>query len=122
MRFVLIAFALVAGTSAASAEVWLMREGLCGEYRSRWNVEQDQSGVWVGSADHVQVGGPCAQRTGANNRSRVRAVIVGQEFFAVLQSEPTTGAAVHTGPICSYYGPIREDRVRGVEVCEGAAR
>ena len=94
MRSVLAALALLAGASAASAEVWLMREGRCGEYRSRWDVEQDQPGVWVGAADHVQVGGPCVARTGVNSRSRVRAVIVGQEFFAILQSEPASGAAV----------------------------
>ena len=113
MRSVLAALALLAGASAASAEVWLMREGRCGEYRSRWDVEQDQPGVWVGAADHVQVGGPCVARTGVNSRSRVRAVIVGQEFFAILQSEPASGAAVHSGQICSYYGPVRDDQVRG---------
>jgi hypothetical protein len=122
MRSVLAALALLAGASAASAEVWLMREGRCGEYRSRWDVEQDQPGVWVGAADHVQVGGPCVARTGVNSRSRVRAVIVGQEFFAILQSEPASGAAVHSGQICSYYGPVRDDQVRGVEVCEGGER
>ena len=122
MRSVLAALALLAGASAASAEVWLMREGRCGEYRSRWDVEQDQPGVWVGSADHVQVGGPCVARTGVNSRSRVRAVIVGQEFFAILQSEPASGAAVHSGQICSCYGPVRDDQVRGVEDCEGGER
>jgi len=122
MRSLLAALAFVAGTSAASAEVWLIREGLCGEYRSRWNVEQDQAGIWSGSADHVHVGGPCQPGTGAKSQSKVRAVISGGVFFAVLQSEPTAGAGANTGAICSYYGPIQEDRVSGVEVCEGNPR
>jgi hypothetical protein len=122
MRSLLAALAVVAGTSAASAEVWLIREGVCGEYRSRWNVEQDQAGIWVGSAEHVHVGGPCEAGTGAKTQSKVRSVIAGGVFFAVLQSEPTTGAGANTGSICSYYGPIQGDRVSGVEVCERVAR
>ena len=123
MRSVLAALALVFGTaSTASAEVWLLREGVCGEYRSRWNIEQDRAGIWAGSADHVHVGGPCEQRTGAKAQSKVRAVIAGELFFAVVQSEPATGAHADTGAVCSYYGPIQGDRVRGVAVCEGASR
>jgi hypothetical protein len=123
MRSLLAALALVTGTgSTASAEVWLLREGVCGEYRSRWNVEQDQARIWAGAADHIHVGGPCEPGTGARTESKVRAAIVGDVLFAVVQSEPTTGAAANTGNVCSYYGPIQGDRVRGVEVCEGTAR
>ena len=110
MRSVLAAFALVAGMSPASAEVWFVREGLCGEWRARWNVEQDQSGLWTGSIDHVHVGGPCAQGNGSRVRSAVHATIVGETLFATRQAGAT---------ICSYYGQIREERVRGVELCEG---
>ena len=102
MRSLLAALALVAGTSAASAEVWLIREGVCGEYRSRWNIEKDQAGVWTGSAEHVHVGGPCQPGTDAKAQSKVRSVIAGEVFFAVLQSEPTTGAGANTGSVCSY--------------------
>ena len=111
MHFVLVVLALLAGTSTASAEVWFTREGTCGEWRSRWNVEQDQSGLWVGSMDHMHVGGPCVQGTGQRYSSKVQAVIVGESFFALR----------HTGGNCLYHGQIQGDRVRGIELCEGVA-
>ncbi len=117
---ILVGVALLAGTSSASAEVWLAREGLCGEYRSQWNVEQDKSGIWAGSADHVHVGGPCAQRTGETSKSRVRAAIVGESFFATLMPEPAAGAAADPSNVCTYFGRIKEDRVSGIELCRGA--
>ena len=43
-------------------------------------------------------------------RSAVHATIVGETLFATRQAGAT---------ICSYYGRIREDRARGVELCEG---
>ena len=112
MRPILVALAFVAGTSAASAEVWFSREGTCGEWRSRWSVEQEQSGIWIGSIDQVHVGGPCGQGNGSRVRSEVHAAIVGETFFAMRQTP--------TG-YCSYYGRIREDRARGVELCETGA-
>jgi hypothetical protein len=118
MRSVLAALALVVGTSAASAETWLVREGICGEFQSRWNVEQDKAGIWAGSADHVHVGGPCAQRTGETSKSRLRAAIVGESFFAALMPEPGAGDLSNA---CTYYGRIKEDRVSGIELCKGAA-
>src|SRR4051794_32058674 len=104
----------MAGTSTASAEVWFSREGSCGEWRSRWNVQQDRSGVWVGSIDQVHVGGPCGQGNGSRVQSEVQAAIVGETFFAMRQTP--------TG-FCSYYGRLREERVGGIELCEagGAA-
>lgn len=102
---------LFAGTCAANAELWRVREGQCGEWRSRWNVEQDQNGVWSGSIDHEHVGGGCVQGTGTRAQSNVRATIAGENFFATRQF----GA----GQFCSYFGQIQQDRVRGVELCEG---
>ena len=84
MRSVLIGLALMAaGTSTVSAEVWFSREGTCGEWRSRWNVQQDPSGVWVGSIDQVHVGGPCGKGNGSRVQSEVHAALVGETFFAM---------------------------------------
>ena len=111
MRSALVILTLVVWASTASAEVWFTREGTCGEWRSRWNVEQDQSGLWVGSMDHMHVGGPCVQGTGQTYTSKVQAVIVGESFFATR----------HTGNTCLYHGQIQGDWVRGFELCEGTA-
>jgi hypothetical protein len=111
MRTALCALALLIGPTGAYAEVWQAREGTCREWRSRWNVEQQQDGVWVGTTDHVLVGGPCQQGGGSRSMSSVRAVIVGENFFAARRQD--------NGSVCSYYGQIERDRVRGFELCEG---
>jgi hypothetical protein len=107
----IVAAFLFAGTCAANAEVWRVREGQCGEWRSRWNVEQDGNGVWNGSIDHEHVGGPCVQGTGTRAQSNVRASIAGENFFATRQ--------FGSGQFCSYFGQIQQERVVGVELCEG---
>ena len=104
------ALLLLSGICGANAEVWRVREGQCGEWRSRWNVEQDGNGVWAGSIDHEHVGGACVQGTGTRARSNVRASIAGENFFATREVG---------GQFCSYFGQIQQDRVRGVELCEG---
>jgi hypothetical protein len=111
MRSVLLALALAAGTSSASAEVWRMRYGDCGEWRGRWRVEEERSGVWDGIIDFEHVGGPCVQGTGSRSVSRVRAVLAGDAFFATRRGEH--------GAICNAYGQINGNRVWGFELCEG---
>lgn len=64
MRIWILALAVACSSAAARAETWLMREGVCGELRSEWDVEQEDSGVWAGIIRHVHVGGPCAHPTG----------------------------------------------------------
>jgi hypothetical protein len=66
-----------------------MREGQCGEWRSIWNVEQNQ-GLWTGFIDHIHVGGPCAAPTGQRARTTVQAIIAGEIFL--LPDEPQTAA------------------------------
>jgi hypothetical protein len=110
MRATLFAIITIAGASAASAEVWDMREGMCGEWQSRWNVEQTQDGFWVGFIDHVHVGGPCIRASGKRARSDVRAVLLDETLFGVRHIG---------GAYCSYYGQRRGDRVSGIELCEG---
>jgi hypothetical protein len=86
MRFVLVALALVAGTSAASAEVWRMRYGECGEWRGRWRVGEERSGVWDGIIEFEHVGGPCERGNGNRSVSRARAIVAGDAFFATRRS------------------------------------
>ena len=110
-KALILALLWFAGTCSANAEVWRVREGQCGEWRSRWTVEQDQNGVWTGSIDHEHVGGSCIQGNGTRAQSNVRASIAGENFFATRQ--------FGTGQFCSYFGQMQQDRVRGVELCEG---
>jgi hypothetical protein len=114
MRFALFATALVAMISSAHAEVWATREGGCGEWQGRWEVEQDRSGVWIGTIDHYQVGGPCERTTGQAIQSEVRAIIAGDNLFAFRTSE--NGA-------CSYVAKMQgENRARGIGICEGVPK
>ncbi len=69
--------------------------------------------MWVGSIDHVQVGGPCEPRTGQIMESEVRALIVGENLFAVRG----TG-----GNVCTYVARIRGNTARGFGLCEGHQR
>ena len=110
-KALILALLWFAGTCSANAEVWRVREGQCGEWRSWWTVEQDQNGVWTGSIDHEHVGGSCIQGNGTRAQSNVRASIAGENFFATRQ--------FGTGQFCSYFGQMQQDRVRGVELCEG---
>ena len=112
MRSILTAITFVLVASPALAETWTVREGQCGEWQSRWNIAQDRSGVWVGTIDHFQNGGPCTPRTGETYRSEVRAIIAGENFFAFNTRDD--------GRFCSYVARIvSENRGRGVSLCEG---
>jgi hypothetical protein len=113
MRLALILAALCSA-SAASAEIWSVREGECGEWQSRWDVQQEQSGVWVGVIDHFHIGGPCARPTGDTRRSDVRAYIVGDNLLAIRNVD---------GTLCSYTARMfRENRARGIQICERQPR
>ena len=91
----------------------MVREGVCGEWQSRWEVEQERSSVWVGEIEHYHIGGPCAPSNRQILRSTVRAVITGDNLFAIRQERDT---------VCTHFARIDERRGRGVTVCEGAKR
>jgi hypothetical protein len=111
VRFGLFATIFILSTSSTLAETWVVREGECGEWQSRWEVEQDRAGVWSGIIDSVQVGGPCARRTSATARTEVRASIAGEYLFALR--------SLDDGRICSYTAQItRPNRGEGVVFCE----
>jgi hypothetical protein len=100
MRLALLVAAFAGIASAASAETW--------------NVQQERSGVWVGTIDHYQIGGPCERPSGGTLRSDVRAVIAGDNLFAFRASE--AGA-------CSYIAKMEgENRARGIGICEGVPK
>lgn len=113
MRSILLATFLYAVVSPASAELWTGREGACGEWQSRWDMTQEQSGLWVGVVEWYHIGGPCEHRTDQVLRSEVRAHIAGENLFAVT----------HVGDeFCTYVAHINEHRGRGFALCEGAKR
>jgi hypothetical protein len=113
MRTLLILAALLSA-SPVLAEIWTSREGDCGEWQARWDMQQDQSGVWTGWIDHFHIGGPCERPSGRTIRSEGRAVIIGENIFASRITGDT---------LCNYTGRFpRENRARGVVVCEGRKR
>jgi hypothetical protein len=114
---VLAALLFFACASPALAEVWTVREGECGEWQARWVVDQERSGVWSGSIEQIHIGGPCERRTSRIRRSNVRAVIHGDNVFAVRTTDQ--------GSVCLYAARRTGDglnRARGVFVCEGRQR
>ena len=112
MRTFLFSAALTLCASHASAETWVVREGSCANWQSRWEIEQEQTGVWVGTIDHLHIGGPCAQSRGEVMSSDVRAVIAGDNLFALRTRED--------GKVCSYVARmVGENRGRGIVLCEG---
>ncbi len=98
--------------SHASADEWFSREGACSDWKGRWMVGRDQSGVWVGNIDYIHIGGPCSAPDHSQATQEVRAVIVGEDFFARRRSDPG---------ICLLHGRVRGDEVRGHELCDGTA-
>jgi hypothetical protein len=102
---------LLGGVLPASAEQWVSRHGTCFDWEGRWDVQQEQSGAWVGVIDFVHVGGPCIRGRQAAVTDEVRAFIVGTEFFA----RRTTGTR-----LCFFHGSIRNGEARGTELCNGA--
>ena len=55
MRLALFVASFTTVASTAAAEAWVIREGDCGELQSRWNIQQERSGVWIGTIDHHQI-------------------------------------------------------------------
>jgi len=104
-----LALMVSAGLSPASAEEWVSRNGSCYEWEGRWEVRQEQSGVWTGPIDFTHVGGPCSRASSHFLTYETRAVI-GADFFG----RRTTGSVV-----CNMHGTIRDIEVRGYEVCSG---
>ncbi len=116
MRTMIYAAGFVLMAMPVTAETWIERAGECGQWQGRWAVQQDQSGVWYGTIEHFHVGGYCDAPTGQILRSDVRAVIAGNNFFAVRRTGNT---------LCTYTASRRgpnANRARGVAICEGEQR
>ena len=110
LRVAICALSIFAWHSSASAAAWESREGQCDEYQGSWAVDQQQSGVCVGQVDYRHVGGDCVVATGQTVSFKVKAVTVGEDFFALL-----------TGPhTCFVHGRVDGESVRGSEFCQGA--
>ena len=107
----LILFALPALFLSAPAisDEWSSRgHGPCFDWRGHWRVDRDPSGVWVGEIRFRHVGGPCTRPTPGGQTDEVRAVIVGDQFFARRQSQSA---------VCLLNGRVQGDEVRGRELC-----
>jgi hypothetical protein len=111
MRVALSGLLLLLGSNVASAEVWVTREGRCGEWRARWDVQQQPDGVWIGRINARQTGGRCVERTDRQAEFDVRAVLQGDSLFALRRDQQ--------GEFCSYYAQGRERPIRGLQLCEG---
>lgn len=109
-RWMILASLIGASYPALAAETWGSREGECFDWRNRWNVSQDNDGVWSGKLEQVHVGGSCGAENGQRNEADVRAVLVGDYFFA-------TRFRSADGNDCNYAGRLRDDRVRGFYTC-----
>jgi hypothetical protein len=104
LRMAVCVLSIFAWYSSASAAVWESREGQC---EGSWTVDQERSGVWVGDVNYR--GGDCVAASGQTLSFKVRAVTVGEDFFALL-----------TGPQkCVVHGRIDGENVRGFELCLG---
>jgi len=110
MRAILVSILLILGIVPALGDEWASRNGTCYDWQGYWAVERDPSGVWTGSIDFQQVGGACVAPTNAVASQEVRAVIVGEDFFARRHGGSTA---------CYMHGRIRGDQVRGFEICSG---
>jgi hypothetical protein len=84
----------------ANAEEWESRGGNCFDWQGRWQVDRDQSGVWVGNIDFDHVGGPCLRASHSRDTQSVRAVIVGSDFFARREGG---------GTLCMIQGTVRNE-------------
>jgi hypothetical protein len=101
---------VVLWTSHASADEWFSRQGDCLDWRGRWMIDRDQSGVWVGNIDFLRVGGPCSPPGRSRASYEVRAAIVGDDFFASRRSGDE---------LCMLHGKVQGDEVHGRELCRG---
>jgi hypothetical protein len=113
MRLILFCLAFVSATSPALTDEWASRNGSCFNWQGYWTVNRDQSGIWSGYIDFQHVGGPCAPASRHVEAYEVRAVIVGEDFFAHRASP--------TGKSCYMHGRVYGDEVRGSEACTDGA-
>jgi hypothetical protein len=99
--------------SCAYADEWVSRgHGSCFDWRGRWMVDRDQSGVWAGNIDFVHIGGTCTPGTHSLQTDEVRAVIVGGDFFARRNAGTL---------LCVLHGSVRGEEIRGYEICDNGA-
>jgi hypothetical protein len=111
IRAILFLIVLGAGVPCATADEWSSRNGVCYEWEGRWELQQQQPGLWVGRIDFVHVGGQCAPSpSGAAFSNEAEAVIVGGVFFARRTAATWS---------CVMHGTVRADGVSGYEICTG---
>jgi hypothetical protein len=105
-----LALAIAVDVAPASAAEWESRHGGCYDWEGRWDVREEQPGLWVGFADFVHVGGACGPGSQNGIRFDVRAAIIGEDFFVYRTAGPS---------LCFAHGRLRSDGVNGFEWCSG---
>jgi hypothetical protein len=102
LGFLLLAITIEA--VPASAAEWDSRHGNCYDWEGRWDVREEQPGLWVGYADFVHVDSRCGRGTNAAVRYDVRVAIVGEDLFVYRTAGPS---------LCFAHGRFRQEGVNG---------
>ena len=106
-----LVLALAVDAAPASAAEWDSRHGQCYDWEGRWDVREEQPGLWVGYADFVHVDSRCGRGTHAAVRYDVRVSIVGDDFFVYRTAGPS---------LCFAHGRMRPEGINGFELCSGS--
>ena len=110
MRAIVLSLVVICVAAPAASEQWALRTGQCFEWQGYATMEREPSGVWTGTVDFQNVGGPCVAPTNNIAVNEMRAAIVGEDFF---------GYRLGAGGACYMHGRARGGQARGFELCQG---
>jgi hypothetical protein len=106
-----LVLAIAVDAAPASAAEWDSRHGQCYDWEGRWDVREEQPGLWVGFADFVHVDSRCGRGSRAAVRYDVRVAIIGDDLFVYRTAGPS---------LCFAHGRFRPEGVNGYELCSGS--
>jgi hypothetical protein len=102
----ILLLAIAVDAAPASAAEWDSRHGQCYDWEGRWDVREEQPGLWVGFADFVHVDSRCGRGSHAAVRYDVRVAIIGDDLFVYRTAGPSLR--------------FRPEGVNGYELCSGS--
>jgi hypothetical protein len=111
---ILVILTIAVLPSVACADIWKIKEGICGEWVGNWSVTETSTNVWAGSVEQRQVGGWCVAPNGAIKTANISVIIAGSKLSAEM-----TGANDHNN--CAYNGSINGKLVTGIYTCPNPA-
>jgi hypothetical protein len=106
-----LVLAIAVDAAPASAAEWDSRHGQCYDWEGRWDVREEQPGLWVGFADFVHIDSRCGRGSHAAVRYDVRVAIIGEDLFVYRTAGPS---------LCFAHGRFRPEGVNGYELCSGS--